>query len=164
MTGLVRHASLAEAADAVEILREAAAWTARFGAPIWDAAIFTVDAWRAHAEAGELAGGFDDGGRMAACMLLQRADALYWPEDAPGDALYLHKVAVRRDCAGAGWPARLVAWAGERAREAGIARLRLDTMAHGALPALYARLGFHLVDPGPIEVGGRTVVRMERRA
>lgn len=162
--GDVRPAASHEAADAVDILREASQWTARFGAPIWAAESFTVPAYRAYAEVGELVGAFDvgpEGERMVACMLLQHCDPVYWPDDPPGAAIYLHKVAVRRAAAGRGWPGRLVDHALEYARHAHVGAVRLDTLPSGRLPALYASLGFRPADAGPRWIDGRWVLRME---
>ena len=157
----VRWAGVEDAESATEVLREAARWTARFGAPLWDPAGFTVEEHRALAAAGELVGGFD-GGYLVACMRLQRADPLLWPEHPPGYARYVHKVAVRRSHAGRGWAARLVTWAVDEARRAGAAAVCLDTLPDGKLPAFYAALGFRRHDDDPHFVGVLRVVRMHR--
>lgn len=161
----VGFAAEADAASAVEILREAATWTARLGRVMWSAESFTVPAYQAFARARELVGGFEqsaDGERLAACMLLQRRDPLFWPDDEPGIALYLHKVATRRDAAGRGWSRRLVEWAATVAREEGIGMLRLDTIANGRLPSHYEALGFRALDEEPLQMGELRFTRMER--
>jgi ribosomal protein S18 acetylase RimI-like enzyme len=158
----IERASPAEAVHAVDILTEAARWTSRFGAPIWGPDTFAVRDYQAFAAAGELIGGFD-GDAMVACMLLQARDDLFWPDDPPHSALYLHKVAVRRAAAGRGWLGRLVAWAVAQARERDIGILRLDTLPSGRLPGLYGALGFHAVDGEPRSYAGRLALRMERR-
>ena len=107
-------------------------------------------------------GGFEEPGEsMLACMLVQRADPLYWPEAPPGAALYIHNVAVRRAAAGRGWLPTLIDWARVEARRAAVPLLRLDTLPEGRLPSLYEGLGFRAVDREPVDVTGRPVIRME---
>ncbi len=148
------------ALDAIEILREASLWTAGFGPQIWPLEGFTVDEQRDIAAAGEQVGGFEDS-RMVACMRLQRKDPIYWPEDPPGEALYLHKLAVRRASSGKGWTARMVAWAVQECRNENAHALRLDTLANGKLPGYYQALGFRLVDERPLLFGQIEIVRMQ---
>src|SRR4051812_32519716 len=71
----VARTTAQDAAAAVAILREAAEWSASVGQRTWDPATFTVPAYAALAEAGELVGGWEEGA-MVACMLLQPRDAL----------------------------------------------------------------------------------------
>jgi GNAT superfamily N-acetyltransferase len=159
----IERASPGEAVHAVDILSEAVRWTSsQLGAPIWTAEALDLRHYEAAAASNELVGGYD-GEAMVACMLLQARDELYWPEDPPHSALYLHKVAVRRTAAGQGWLGRLVAWAVDQARETGVEALRLDTLPSGRLPTLYDALGFRAADGEPRMYGGRWVLRMERR-
>lgn len=157
----VRWAGVGDAESAVAVVRDAARRAAELGPALWDPDGFTVEEHRALAAAGELVGGFD-GGQLVACLRLQRADPLLWPEHPPGYARYVHKVAVRRSHAGQGWAARLVAWAVDEARRAGAAAVCLDTLPDGPLPAFYAALGFRLHDHDPHFVGALRVVRMHR--
>jgi ribosomal protein S18 acetylase RimI-like enzyme len=159
--GDVRAATVAEAGEALAILVEATAWSARFGEPIWPIGSFTLDEQKALAAAGELVGGFDRG-QMSACMRLQPKDDLVWPGDPPGEALYVHKVAVRRDAAGQGWASTLMEYAVSQARAAGAAAVRLDTVPHARMIGMYEAFGFSTVDPGALPFGGRMLVRMER--
>jgi GNAT superfamily N-acetyltransferase len=69
-------------------------------------------------------------------------DPVYWGERPP-DALYVHKLAVRRDRAGRGIGAALVEWADARACAAGRSFLRLDCLRiDPGIRAYYERLGF----------------------
>ncbi len=146
----------------IDLLREAADLQARRGSPHWTEADFSLDDHRAVMRAGELFVAAR-GGEILASLRLQRADPALWPDDPPGQALYLHKVAVSRLVGGQGWLARLVAWSGVRALRAGAAYLRLDTLPETPLPNLYARLGFAPVDARPVEHGGLRLVRMQKR-
>jgi GNAT superfamily N-acetyltransferase len=157
----VRRVFGEDALAAIDILREASEWTSAFGHPIWPSESFTVEAHREIASAGEQIGGFEES-KMVACMRLQAADPIFWPDDAPGEALYLHKLAVRRASSGKGWPARMVDWAVGECRRKGASALRLDTLANDKLPPLYEALGFHLVGETSQMVGGGAIVRMQR--
>lgn len=158
---LVRPAHPAEASQAVRILAEAAAWARAHGAGAWTPQEFTVPDLAASARRGELIGGFE-GGRMAACMRLEAHDPLYWPEDAPGEALYVHKLATARACAGRGWSGRLIAWAAAEADRRSVPSLKLDVLPEPRLLKLYAGCGFQAVDEAPRRFGAVEVIRMQR--
>ena len=146
--------------EALEILREASAWSSRFGTAIWRPDELTEARQRESAEACELVGGFA-GDAMTACMRLERSDPVHWPQDTPGEALYLHKLAIRRAFAGRGWPRRMVDWAVAECAKRGARALRLDTAPDTKLPVLYAEMGFRLVERVPRWFVGRRLVRME---
>ena len=158
----IRLATRNDATEALATLAEATEWSTRFGEPIWPIGSFTLAEQRDLAAAGELVVGFDRG-RMSACMRLQHSDDLIWPDDPPGDALYVHKVAVRRAAAGQGWLSAMIGYAIANAREAGVNAVRLDTVPLARMVELYAGLGFETVDPGPRPFNGRMLVRLERR-
>ena len=156
----VRRVYDAEALEAIAILHEASVWTSAFGEPIWPFGSFTAEEQTRIAAAGEQIGGFERA-QMVACMRLHESDPVYWPDDPPGEALYLHKLAVRRSASGRGWTARLVQWAADECRRKGARALRLDTLANNKLPRHYEALGFHLVDKSPLDVAGVPIVRMQ---
>jgi GNAT superfamily N-acetyltransferase len=144
----------------VSILREAALWALRTGRPTWAPNALRAAAYESAAAAGELVLGYQDG-KPVACMLLQRRDNVYWPNDPVGEALYVHKVAVRRIAAGKGWVGRLVQWAREDARCVGARYLRLDTLNRPKLLTLYMKLGFRLVDSYARHSSGDAILRLE---
>ncbi len=147
--------------EALGILREAAAWALGRGVDVWaDAELREWDFLTA-AELGQLLMGFS-GDRPAATMLLQTSDPVYWPDAAPHTALYLHKIAVRREFSGHGWLTRLIEFAVNDARDRGVRWLRLDTLCRSPLEGLYARHGFAALDEPPIVIGSRLMIRMER--
>ena len=156
----VRRVYGERALEAIDILHEASLWTAQFGPPIWPLDGFPVEEQRDIAAAGEQIGGFEDS-RMVACMRLQKRDPIYWPDDPPGEALYLHKLAVRRAASGKGWTARMVAWAVQECRAVNARMLRLDTLANSKLPAFYQGLDFRLVDERPLLIDRVQIVRLE---
>ena len=156
----IRYLADDEWQSALEILREASLWAERFGSPAWSPDELTEARQRESAEARELIGGFENA-EMAACMRLERSDPIHWPEDKPGDALYLHKLAVQRAYAGHGWARRMIDWCASECRNRNVRSLRLDTVPDTKLPSLYAELGFRLVDEAPQLFVGRRLVRME---
>ncbi len=160
MSWLIRRAALEETGDALAILREVAQWLIDAGRPLWPVESLQLEAVHRAALAGELVLGFEES-RPVATMTLQARDDFYWPKDPRGEALYVHKVAVRRCAAGQNWSGRLIAWARDHARNTGTRFLRLDTAGRPALLSLYQRLGFYLVDEKPRNVGGLMIYRLE---
>jgi ribosomal protein S18 acetylase RimI-like enzyme len=156
----IRRADSTDAAIAVSILREAALWSSHTGQPTWRAEAFTVAAYEAAADAGELVLGYKNSDPVA-CMLLQRRDDVYWSNDPVGEAWYVHKVAVRRTAAGEGWVGRLVHWAAQSARRQRAQYLRLDTLNRPKLLALYRGLGFYVVDSYALHSSGDAIVRLQ---
>jgi GNAT superfamily N-acetyltransferase len=101
-------------------------------------------------------------GRAAATFTLLVDDPKFWGERPP-DAVYLHKLAVRRAFAGRGLGARIVEWVGEEAARRGRAFVRLDCQRD--LPGIrryYERLGFEL--RGELERGSFAWALYERPA
>jgi GNAT superfamily N-acetyltransferase len=124
----------------LDLLGEAAAWTAAIGFANWPARFPRAVVTRGIA-AGELYVGHDDGA-IVATVALAWSDVMIWGEREP-DAGYVHRLAVRRDRAGAGLGAVIVDWAAERVRSQGRAWLRLDVTADNLpLCSYYERLGF----------------------
>ena len=73
----------------------------------------------------------------------QREDPEIWPDAAPGEAAYIHRVAICRRYAGSGLAAVLLHAAATRARQEGFRYLRLDCdAARPRLRAVYERCGF----------------------
>lgn len=75
------------------------------------------------------------------------ADPEFWtPADRPGDALYVHKLAVSRTCSGQGLGEVLLDWAALRAAAHDRPYLRLDCAKDNArLQAYYKKAGFRHV-------------------
>lgn len=95
-------------------------------------------------------------------MRLAPSDPRFWPDAATGEALYLHRLAVRRAVAGGAVSSALLAWAAERAATRGIPFLRLDCdAARERLRGVYERFGFTYHSDR--EVGGLVVARYQLR-
>jgi ribosomal protein S18 acetylase RimI-like enzyme len=158
----IRRALGDEAASAVRILRDVSTLLVTEGDPLWNPADFEVDDFRSAALRGELVLGYH-GSDPVACMLLQRCDPVFWPDDAPGEALYLHKLAVLSHARGRGWSGRLIRWALARAVESDVRFLRLDAAPRSKLIGLYEDHGFVLIDLFPRWFGETLAMRLEMR-
>lgn len=157
----IRRLSAAESQGASDILLEAASWSATHHAPLWSPEEVSAAQCLTWAHDDVLYGGFDDD-QLATVFCLHDVDVLYWPDSAAGDALYLHKIAVRRLSVGMGWLGDIIAWTEREATRRQIPRLRLDTLAHSPLVGLYERHGFTRVYDEPLAIGGRVIDRFER--
>src|SRR3954467_7342395 len=142
--------------------RETAAWLVAKGEPLWGPNETSYEELVRVTQAGELITGHIDG-ELAACMYLHNEDKLFWPQDAPREAFYIHRLAVARKYAGRGHAQAMLAWAAEETRRERRSYLRLDCEPRPKLLALYSSAGFVRVDETPIEVIGHFVVRHEKR-
>ncbi len=127
----------------LSILREAAQWIQAKGIDQWPADGFSREQTAVRVEAGEVYLALRDG-EAAGTLQLQRSDPFIWGA-MPDDALYVHRLAVRRAFAGQGLGHALLRWAEERAAAAGKTYLRLDCMEENeALNRYYRQAGFSL--------------------
>ena len=127
------------------ILHEAALWMQASGFAMWRPEDVAADAIEPEVSAGHyrIARREDDDVGVV-CLSLE--DAVFWPS-APPDALYVHRLAVRRAFAGGDVSTSILERCLEEARGAGRAWLRLDCEADRAkLRRLYEEFGFRLVD------------------
>jgi GNAT superfamily N-acetyltransferase len=128
--------------EVLDILEDAARWLVSRGIDQWRPGSFDRHAFAARIERGEVYLALV-GDQPAGTLTLQTSDPLFWP-DAPDDALYLHKLAVRRAYAGQGLGYRLLQWAERTTAAAGKTYLRLDCMAEStAMRAYYEDAGFN---------------------
>lgn len=101
------------------------------------------------------------GAQVVAVVRVLRHDPHFWTDAAPDEALYIHSLAVARECAGQGIGAALLHWIGKQAKREGRSRLRLDCVAtNPALGAYYARLGF--APRAEIAAGGERMMLFEQ--
>jgi GNAT superfamily N-acetyltransferase len=154
-------ASPGEAAAVSQVLQEAARWIATWRAQLWDPDLLGEAFAARFIARGEVLTA-RVGGEIAGVVIVEPEDPHFWPERPPGEALYLHKLAVRRAHAGAGVPAALMGHAAglARAQDRGLLRLDCDL----PLAPFYERLGFRKVDEIDVrhpEAGPMRVVRME---
>lgn len=123
--------------DVLRVLDEAAAWLRDRGIEQWPARF--DPAWvRGSVERRETRLVQVDG-QVCATVTLDWADTVW--DEIPGNAAYLHRMAVRRQSAGLGRV--ILAWAADAAREHGRDALRLDCVASNRrLRAYYEAAGF----------------------
>jgi len=82
---------------------------------------------------------------VAGAMRFQLEDRLFWPDLNDAESAFVHRLAVRRACAGHGISTALLEWAVHRARSLDKQYLRLDCDAERSrLRAFYEGFGFRL--------------------
>ena len=140
------------------LLDEATAWVGERGYEQWPLP-FPREQIAAAIERGEVYVAQLDGDVVATVTLLWD-DPTYWGE-RPADAAYVHKLAVRRACAGQRIGTAIVEWADATAATSGRRFLRLDCLRDNpGIRSYYERLGFE--HRGDLVVGGRDMSIYER--
>lgn len=137
----VRLAGPCDVDDVLDLLGEAAGWIrASTGIDQWPKR-FPVQFIADLVREGVVFVALDDG-LLVATLCLQSADPVFWP-DGGDDALYVHRLVVKRSHGGRGIGEQLLSWAAERAAEAGRSFVRLDCMTENTgLRRYYEILGF----------------------
>jgi GNAT superfamily N-acetyltransferase len=121
----IRPAVSRDCAVVSSILSEAASWLEARGEPVWVQDELLPERIVGNVESGLYVIG-ERGGVPAGIVRFQLDDPLFWPDCRPGEAAYIHRLAVRRANAGSGVSTDLLKWAVERAGELGLGFLRLD--------------------------------------
>jgi|SRR6516165_9821649 GNAT superfamily N-acetyltransferase len=158
----IAREGLSAVPEADSLIREAADWLIAKGEPLWGPNEICFEELKRVAKEDELVIG-RLAGEAVACMYLHNEDALFWPHVRPGEAFYVHRLAVKRKHAGRGFAHAMLAWAEEEARTKGRAFLRLDCEPRPKLMALYKSADFSPIDAQPVEITGHYVVRHEKR-
>jgi GNAT superfamily N-acetyltransferase len=138
----VRPAAIEDVPVVADMLDEATRYVATKGAEQWPVP-FPQGELRERAARGELYVVEVDG-EPAATFTLLSDDAFFWGERPP-DAVYLHKLAVRRAFASRGLGVAIVEWVDAEAATRGRDFIRLDCQRD--LPGIrhyYERLGFEV--------------------
>jgi len=156
----VRLAKREEAALVSGILTEACHWMERSGMALWRPEQLTEAQIAPDVAAGRFFLAWSRSGEALGTVRLTPSDPLFWPEAGPDEALYLHRLAVRRSAAGGLVATALLRFAADRARAAQLPFVRLDVdAARPRLRAVYERFGFrHHSDR---EVHGLVVARYQ---
>ena len=162
MSLVIARAGMEAVAETQALIIEAADWLIAKDEFLWGPNETSRDELVRVTKAGELITG-RIAGELAACMYLHNEDTLFWPDDPPREAFYVHRLAVARKYAGRGFAHAMLAWAAEEAKRERRPYLRLDCEPRPKLLALYRSAGFSRVDETPIEVIGHRVVRHELR-
>ena len=146
-------ASPSQLDDVLTILDEAARWLQARGVSQWpsrfepswvEGALGRGETWLVRV-----------GARTCATVTLDLGDSAW--DGLPGRALYVHRMAVRRQSAGLG--AAILTWAAGVARESGLDALRLDCVAsNDRFRAYYEAAGF--IHRGDVTVAGAPGLRL----
>jgi GNAT superfamily N-acetyltransferase len=128
------------------LLREASAWLASRGIDQWQYPPHR-DRITAALERGVCYLAFQGDEPAATIQLDDFSDPEFWtPDDEPDSALYVHRMAVKRELAGTGVGGMLLNWASERAAAQGKLWLRLDAWKDNqGLHRFYKNAGFTLL-------------------
>jgi len=154
----VRPAGPEDASTVAELLDEATRWVHELGYEHWPLP-FPRDELAAAIDRAEVFLVVEEGDAVATVTLLWE-DPMYWGE-RPADAVYVHKLAVRRDHSGRGIGAAIVAWANAEAVDAGREFLRLDCLRDNpGIRDYYEQQGFE--HRGDLIQGGRPMSLYER--
>ena len=154
----VRRCQAEDVSVVAALLDEATAWVGERGYEQWPLP-FPREQIAAAIDRGEVYVAELDGDAVATVTLLWD-DPTYWGE-RPADAAYVHKLAVRRACAGQRIGTVIVEWADATAAASGRRFLRLDCLRDNpGIRTYYERLGFE--HRGDLVVGGRDMSIYER--
>lgn len=142
----VRQARRGDVDTARQITEEVIAWLRTRGTDQWQDLPMT-ERLTAAAEAGTLFMVDAGGSTIGTFILDEHADPEFWLDsDGPQDALYVHRLAIRRAAAGHEVGAALLDWASRRAQAVGKRWLRLDAWrTNQGLHRYYTTRGWKLV-------------------
>lgn len=138
--------STGEVDNAINIMKEVAAWGRSVGYRVWlDEWLTRDELMTEDVEKENFCIGRVDG--IDACtMILQWKDSDFWADAPLYEAGYLHKLCVRRAFAGKNIPKKVVEYAKEQCRVRGVKYLRLDTgWNETKMKEIYTGLGFEIV-------------------
>jgi GNAT superfamily N-acetyltransferase len=155
----VRQAQADDADIVAALLDEATTWVNDLGFNQWPLP-FPRDQLGVAISRGEVYVIEGEDGEAVGTVTILEDDPMYWPGRS-NDALYVHKLAVRRDHAGRGIGAAIIEWANAEAAETGREFLRLD--CQGDNPGIrdyYEGLGFE--HRGDLEMNGQPMSLYER--
>jgi Acetyltransferase (GNAT) family len=139
---VVRCARADEVSLVADVLLEAASWLEARGARLWEADELAVTTLTPEIAAGHYYLAFAADSAVGV-LRFTLDDRLFWPEAEPGEAAYVHRLAVRRSWAGGIASTPMLTWAADEAVRRGCAYLRLDCVAsRPKLRAIYERFGF----------------------
>lgn len=133
--------------EAISVMREVAKWGREQGFRVW------LDEWLTPEELitdeakpenfciGEI------DGKIACAFILQRSDSDYWKDSSDVQAVYLHKLCVRREYAHRNMTKTVREAIKEECQKNGIKYIRLDTgLDEKVVRKIYLNAGFKIVD------------------
>ena len=143
---MVRQSTKRDISLIEEILLDAAEWLDRAGLHMWE---------KENVKWGKISAWYKpedfyivfSGDEPAACAAFVDYDPAFWPELNKGEALFIHKLAVRRRFAGQGYVRELISLAKSKACELGMGSVRLD--CHQTRDRLRAFYIFNITPANP---------------
>lgn len=157
----IARATEIDLAAASSVLVEAAAWLIECGRPLWDPQDLTPARIRPGLVDGSLHVARRRDDQVVGTIALSFDDPVFWPDAAPGESAFVHRLAVRRSAAGGRVAPAMLDWARALAEETGRRWLRLDcSAAHEGLVRYYEERGFTRC--GEREVGGHRCALFQR--
>jgi GNAT superfamily N-acetyltransferase len=142
MNWRIRQAGVEDLDAVSSVLHEAAQWLEQRGMALWRDSELAPDRIREEVEAGLFHVAEADG-IIGGVIMFQLEDPEFWPDAVPGEAAYLHRLAVRRRFAGGQVSSLLLDWSREKTQRLGRKYLRMDTETpRFKLREMYERYGF----------------------
>ena len=133
--------------EAISVMKEVAEWGRNEGFRVW------LDEWLTPEELLTEEAKSDNfyigkvNGKTACAFILQHSDVTYWGNRPLNEAVYLHKLCVKREYAHRGMTKAVVEAIRNECRNKGIKYIRLDTgLDEKVVRKIYLRAGFKIVD------------------
>ncbi len=133
--------------EAIAVMKEVAEWGRNKGFKVWldewltPEELITEEAKPQNFCVGKV------NGQIACAFILQNSNAAYWGNRPPDEAVYLHKLCVRREFAHREMTKSIVEAIRAECRKNGVAYIRLDTgLDEKIVRKIYLRTGFKIVD------------------
>lgn len=133
--------------EAITVMKEVAAWGRAQGFRVWLDEWLTVEELITEEARPEhfCIGKVD--GEIACAFILQDSDVGYWGVRPENEAVYLHKLCVRRSFAHQDMTKAVVEAIKEECRNRGVKYIRLDTgLDEKVVRKIYLKAGFKIVD------------------
>lgn len=135
------------AEEAISVMKEVAAWGRNQGFRVWLDEWLTQDELITEEARPENFCIGKVNGKTACAFILQNRDVAYWGNTPANEAVYLHKLCVRREFAHRKMTESVVEAIKEDCRAKGIRYIRLDTgLDEKAVRKIYLNAGFIIVD------------------
>src|SRR5258708_38909772 len=112
------RAEVQDMKDVLDLLSEAASWLDRCGMSMWRNNELTPDQISADVVAGLFFLAKSEN-TIVGTIKFQLEDQVFWPDATPGEAAYIHRLAVCRRFAGGHVSSLLLGWAAHRACDLG---------------------------------------------
>lgn len=133
--------------EVLEIIRGTAKWLKGIGIHQWSEN-FPISRLETEVLKGELFVLLGSDQHVIGTVSLSMGRSEYWPDDK-SSAVYLHRLAISRECAGRNFGTEIVEWVLEYSKRQGVTLVRLECdKTNPFLPGFYERCGFKKVGEG----------------